>query len=242
MKSLFLLGLLTLAGCGTRSGGAPAVNRLAHPDPAERLGALAELDQRPDPRARPALLRAALGDPIESVRRDAALVLEQQTRRSLEELALEELRKAPEPELAGWLLRSPREAVRLSAVDALLTLGTPAAAVHLAVRLEAEPSAGVRLLIARALAEAAGRGAGAAHASVMDALRAGVLDPEPAVRRVSARALALNGDRTGVPCLVEALDSASPEERRELVEALRTATGEDLGEDARGWMLRYGNP
>ncbi len=234
-----LLALLA-AGCAP-AGADPSIRaRLAHPAPAERLAALAALDRQQDPRAEDALLRLALGDPEPRVRQAAALVLESQTRDSLEHLALEALRRAPDLVLGAGMLQSDREALRTAAIAALQQLDVPAAWMLLAQRMPAEPSPGARFLCARALAAGAGRGAGPAHGAVLQALRQGLQDPESGVRDTCAKALGLSGDAASVGPLVDALARSEPAARAELIQILRTATGEDLGDEPEGWILRYG--
>ena len=54
------------------------------------------------------------------------------------------------------------------------------------------------------------------------------------------RALALAGESRAAGVLVSALPQASRAERTELLELLRVATGEDLGQDLGPWIRRYG--
>lgn len=234
--ALAVLFGLAAAGCGTPSG---TVARLAHPDPAERLAAVVDLDRRPERAARPALLRAALADPDPRVRQNAALVLESQTGESLEGLAVSALRGKPDLDLSRWLLTSSREALRAAAVPSLRQLGTPEAWSLLAEHLPEDASPGVRLLCAQALAEGADRGAGPAHRTVLRSLRRGLGDEEPAVRLLCARALGREGDEAAVPELARALAGAPPADRPGLITLLRTATGEDLGEEPEAWIRRY---
>jgi len=229
---------LALGGCA-RGAGHPASVRLGHPDPAERLAAVACLDREPVPEARPKLLRLALGDPEPRVRQAAALTLESQTGDSLEHLAVEELSRARDVTLAGWILESQREALRTAAVSVLRRSGTPKGWALLAGRLGCESSPGLRVLCAQGVAEGVSQGAGAAHQTLLVALRRGLSDPHPGVGQVCARALALSGDDAGAGLLAAALLGAGPAERRELVGLLRVATGEDLGEDIRPWTDRY---
>ena len=231
---------LLVAGC-SRIAADPSVRaRHVHPDPAERLAALEALDRQPAPLAEDTLLRLALGDPEPRVRQSAALVLESQTRDSLEHLALEALRRTPDLALAAGMLQSDRETLRTVAIDALQRLDSHAAWKLLARRMPAEPSPGARLLCARALAAGAERGAGGAHGTVLQALRQGLGDTEPGIREAGARALGLSGDEASVGPLVDVLAQAGPEAQPELIRILRTATGEDLGDAPEGWILRYG--
>jgi hypothetical protein len=236
-----LLALLFLeAGCAP-AGADPSVRaRLAHPDPAERLSALSALDRQGDPLAEDALLRLALGDPEPRVRQAAALVLESQTLDSLEHLALKALRRAPDLGLGAGMLASDHEALRTAAIAALQRLDSPAAWTLLARRMPAEPSDGARLLCARALAAGAERGAGPAHGAVLQALRLGLQDPEPGIRDACAKALGQSGDEASVGALIDALARAEPAARPEWIRILRTATGEDLGDEPEGWIFRYG--
>lgn len=231
---------LLAAGC-VRTAADPSVRaRLAHPEAAERLAALEALDRQGDPRAENALLRLALADPEPRVRQAAALVLESQTLDSLEHLALDALRRAPDLQLGAGMLASDREALRTSAIAALERLDCPAAWSLLAKRMPDEPSPGARLFCTRALAAGAERGAGSAHGAVLQALRQGLRDPEPGIRDECAKALGLSGDEASVGPLVDALARAEPAARPELIRILRTATGEDLGDAPEGWILRYG--
>ncbi len=240
MKALApALLLLAASGCAGRPASS-AVARLAHPDPAERLAAVHALDRSPDPEALRPLLRLALGDADPRVRQSAALALEAARGDSVERLALEELAGTHDVALAGWLLESRLEAVRLGAIEALQGIATPAAWARLSERMGREDSAGVRVLCARALALGLDRGAGPFQGRLAEALRRGLKDPEVSVRRICARALALAGEPCAAGVLAEALREAPESERGELLELLRVATGEDLGQDPGPWVKRYG--
>ena len=233
--------VLLSPGCGTGSARGSAQARLRHPDPSERMAALADLERQPGPPDGQSLLHAALLDPDPPVRRSAALLLESRTGGLLEQAALEALEgDRPDAEVAEALLGDRREALRAAAVGALRRLGTPRAWALLADRMSSEPSAGVRALCAQAAAEGASRGAGAFHGRLLEALKRGLSDGSPEVRIPCARALATAGDRSGAALLAGALAGADASSRGEWVSLLRTATGEDLGEEAGPWMERYG--
>ena len=237
-----ILTSLSVAGCGGPPV-PPAVARLAHPDAEERLSAVRELDRTSDPRILKPLLRAALGDPDPRVRQEAAVALEDARGDSLESLALEELSRNRDVLLAGWLLDSRLESVRCGALCVLQSLGTQASWSRLADQMGREPSAGVRMLCARALAQGLSQGAGSSQVHLAEALTRGLQDPEIPIRRICAKALALEGEPRAAGVLVEALQDASKEndaERLELLELLRVATGEDLGQDPGPWISRYG--
>ncbi len=243
MRQAALLFALLSVGCG-RTAVSTAAVRLAHPDAAERLAAVRELDRRPQSGALRPLLRTALGDPDPQVRREAALALESARGQgdSLERLALEELSRSRDVVLAGWLLESRLDAVRCGAIEALRSLGTPAAWARLADRMPREASSGVRMICAHALASGLDQGAGSSQGRVAEALNRGMEDPELPIRRICAKALALAGE----PCAAGVLAAAlrAPEtteaERKDLLELLRVATGEDLGQAPGPWIQRYG--
>lgn len=214
---------------------------LAHPDPAERLAAIAILDRTPDPDARPALLRTALADPEPRVQQAAALTLEAQTGESLEGLALAALNRSGDLEVARWVIRSDREGLRWAGVKALARIGSEEACSLLAGRLSGDPSPGVRLFCARSLVVAVTQGPGRAYGDILAAFRKGVGDSSPEVRQVCARALAAGGDPVGVPLLIQALGTDKIGEKDALLGLLRTATGEDLGKEVGPWQARYGS-
>ena len=239
----FLL-LLIVAGSGSGCGRpvSSAAVRLAHPEAGERLAAVRELDLHPDPMALRPLLRAAFGDPDGRVRQEAALALEAARGQgdSLERLALEELARNRDLPLAGWLLDSRLDGVRCGALSVLQSMRTQGAWVCVADRMGREPSAGVRLLCARVLAQGLDCGAGPVQGRLTETLGLGLGDPELSVRGVCAKALALAGEPRAAGVLAEALGEASQVERQELLELLRVATGEDLGQDPAPWIRRFG--